>query len=135
MEITGNSSAGNGRRPASFAAETGRGRERGPARLADRARADCLPELQTWKGSKMLRRFQKGDVGTAMVVMMVVVMVIGFFLPWGMHGGGRDAHMPATPPAAEANGSALDLLDEKYVRGEILREEYLRKREDLMKPR
>jgi putative membrane protein len=104
-------------------------------RLADRARADCLSELQTWKGSKMLRRLQKGDVGTAMVVVMAVVVVIGFFSPWGMHGGGRDGHMPATPPAAEANRSALDLLDEQYVRGEISREEYLRKREDLTKLR
>jgi len=83
----------------------------------------------------MLRRFQKGDVGTAMVIVMVVVMAIGFFSPWGMHGGGRDGHMSATPPVAEANRSALDLLDEQYVRGEISREEYLRKREDLMKPR
>ena len=83
----------------------------------------------------MLRRYQEGDVGTVMVVMMVVVMVIGIFSPWGMHGGGRDSHTSATPPAAGANRSALDLLEEKYVRGEISREEYLRKREDLMKPR
>jgi len=55
-------------------------------------------------------------------------------LPLG-DGGGRDGHMPATPPAAEANRSALDLLDEQYVRGEISREEYLRKREDLTKLR
>jgi uncharacterized membrane protein len=103
--------------------------------LGDRVRADCLSELQTWKGSKMLLRFQKGDVGTVMVVMMVVVVVIGIFSPWGMHGGGRDSHMSAAPPAAEANRSVLDLLDEKYVRGEISREEYLRKREDLTKPR
>jgi putative membrane protein len=117
------------------ATASGRRRERGPVRLADRARADCLSELQTWKGSKMLRRFQKGDVGIAMVVMMVVVVVIGFFSPWGMHGGRRDGHMSAAPSAAEANRSALELLDEKYVRGEISREEYLRKREDLTKPR
>jgi putative membrane protein len=104
-------------------------------RFADRARADCLSELHTWKGSKMLQRFQKGDVGTAMVVVMVVVVVIGFFSPWGMHGGGRDSRMFATPPATEADRSALDLLDEKYARGEISREEYLRKREDLTKPR
>ena len=83
----------------------------------------------------MLRRYQEGDVGTAIVVMMVAVMVIGFFSPWGMHGGGRDGHMSATPLAAEANRPALDLLDEKYARGEIPREEYLRKREDLTKPR
>jgi putative membrane protein len=62
-------------------------------------------------------------------------MVIAFFSPWGMHGGGRDGHKSATPPVAEANRSALDLLDEKYARGEISREEYLRKREDLTTPR
>jgi putative membrane protein len=135
METTRNSSARNGRRPASFAAGTGRGRERGPVRLADRAHADCLSEFQTWKGSKMLRRFQKGDVGIAMVVVVAVVMVIAFFSPWGMHGGRRDSHLSATPPAAEANRSALDLLDEKYAQGEISREEYLRKREDLTQPR
>ena len=83
----------------------------------------------------MLRRFQKGDVGIAMVVVMAVVMVIALFSPWGMHGGGRDSHMSATPPAAEANRSVLDLLDEKYARGEISREEYLRKREDMTMPR
>jgi putative membrane protein len=52
-----------------------------------------------------------------------------------MHGGRRDSHLSATPPAAEANRSALDLLDEKYAQGEISREEYLRKREDLTQPR
>lgn len=30
--------------------------------------------------------------------------------------------------------TALDLLDEAYARGEIAREEYLQKREDLRKP-
>lgn len=83
----------------------------------------------------MLKRSQKGDAGTAMVVVMVVVMAVVLFSGSGMHGSGRDSHMSETLPAAEANRSALDLLDEKYARGEISREEYLRKREDLTGPR
>lgn len=83
----------------------------------------------------MLRHFQRGDVGAAMAVMMVAVIVIGLFAGWGMHGSGRDSHGSATTPAAEPNKPALDLLDEKYVRGEISREEYLRKREDLKESR
>lgn len=64
----------------------------------------------------------------AMLVVMVALM-IGFF--W--HGGDRGGHMTSVSPASETAKSPLDLLDEAYARGEIGREEYLRKREDLMR--
>ena len=73
----------------------------------------------------MTRHCQKGDAGAAMLIVMVVLM-IGFF--W--HGGDRAGHMST---ASEAVKSPLDMLDEAYARGEIAREEYLRKREDLMR--
>lgn len=77
----------------------------------------------------MTKHYQKGDAGVAMLVVMVVLM-IGFF--W--HGGDRGGHMSTvSPPASEAAKSPLYLLDEAYVRGEIGREEYLQKREDLLK--
>ena len=78
----------------------------------------------------MTKHCQKGDAGAAMLIVMVVLM-IGFFWHGGMgHGGDRAGHMST---AGEAVKSPLDTLDEAYARGEIGREEYLRKREDLMK--
>lgn len=81
----------------------------------------------------MTKHDQKGDAGAAMLVVMVVLM-IGFFWYQGMgHGGGRGGHMSGAPPAAETAKSPLDLLDEAYARGDISRDEYLRKREDLLR--
>ena len=78
----------------------------------------------------MTKHCQKGDAGAAMLIVMVVLM-IGFFWHGGMgHGGDRAGHMST---ASEAVKSPLDMLDEAYARGEIGREEYLRKREDLLK--
>ncbi len=76
----------------------------------------------------MMRHYQRGDAGVAMAIVMVVMM-IGFL--W--HGGDRGSHMSAVSPASEAAKSPLYLLDEAYARGEIGREEYLLKREDLLK--
>lgn len=76
----------------------------------------------------MTKHYQKGDAGVAMLVVMVALM-IGFF--W--HGGDRSGHMSAVSPAGATAKSPLDTLDEAYARGDIGREEYLRKREDLMR--
>ncbi|GEM_PF-3178821 len=73
----------------------------------------------------MKRRYQRGDAGAAMLVMMLVVMVGALF--WHDRGG----HMQTAPGAQRAQKSAQELLDEAYARGQITREEYLRKREDL----
>lgn len=81
----------------------------------------------------MTKHYQKGDAGAAMLIVMVVLMV-GFFWHGGMgHGGDRGGRMSSGAPAATAEKTPLDLLDETYARGEIGREEYLRRREDLLK--
>ena len=78
----------------------------------------------------MTKHYQRGDAGVAMVVVMVAMM-IGFLWHGGMgHGGDRAGHLAT---AGEAAKSPLDTLDEAYARGEIGREEYRRKREDLLK--
>ncbi len=75
----------------------------------------------------MKRRYQKGDMGAAMLVVMVVVMLGALF--WH----GRDGHRMhgGAPGVQRAEKTAQELLDEAYARGEITREEYLCKREDL----
>ena len=73
----------------------------------------------------MTKHYQRGDAGVAMLIVMVVLM-IGFF--W--HGGDRAGYLSTASAAAKL---PLDTLDEAYARGEIGREEYLRKREDMMR--
>ena len=65
--------------------------------------------------------------GAAMLVMMVVLMGV-----WFWHSGER-GHMSGPASSVTQEKTALDLLDEAYARGEIAREEYLRKRDDLLK--
>jgi putative membrane protein len=77
-----------------------------------------------------MRRFQRGDAGAAMVVLMVVMMV-GLFWYGGWHGDG--GHMSGGQPVERQQKSALELLDEAYARGEITRDEYLQRRADLLK--
>ncbi len=76
----------------------------------------------------MMKHYQRGDAGVAMLVVMAVMM-IGFL--W--HGGDRGGHMSSGVPMGTVAKSPLGLLDETYARGEISREEYLRRREDLLK--
>jgi uncharacterized membrane protein len=78
----------------------------------------------------MTKHYQRGDAGVAMVIVMVVVM-IGFLWHGGAgHGGDRVGHMST---ASEAAKSSHDTLDEAYARGEIDREEWQRRRADLLK--
>ena len=80
---------------------------------------------------KQRKKFQKGDAGVTMVVVMVVVIVFGFFGTQGMHSGnGNHGSVAGT---SQQEKTPQDLLDEIYARGEISREEYLIKREDLLK--
>lgn len=80
----------------------------------------------------MTRHYQKGDAGAGMLVLMVVLMV-----GWLWHDGGHAGHMGhggEATSAARTEKTALQFLDEAYARGEITRDEYLRKRGDLMRP-
>jgi len=82
-----------------------------------------------------VRHFQKGEVVTVMLV-MVVMLSVGWL--WKGHmgmGPGADpaVHVPAAADTARTEKTAPELLDEVYARGGITRDEYLRKREDLQK--
>lgn len=77
----------------------------------------------------MTRHYQKGDAGAGMLVLMVVLMV-----GWLWHDGGHTGHMSGSTSATRTEKTVLEFLDEAYARGEITRDEYLRKRGDLMRP-
>ena len=59
------------------------------------------------------------------VVLIVILVVVLSTL------GGRTVYAPPYPVSAPYLGSPADILAERYARGEIGREEYLRMREDL----
>jgi putative membrane protein len=61
-------------------------------------------------------------------VSVVVIIAIVFFVMWAMRGltggGHRSHHMHRS--------AGLDVLEERYARGEITRDEYLQKKKDIL---
>jgi len=60
-----------------------------------------------------------GPLLTIGLIILLIVLIVPFVRSLGGGGGGSRA------------GSARDVLDERYARGEIDREEYLRRRQDI----
>jgi putative membrane protein len=65
--------------------------------------------------------------GLGMILVWAVPLALVFLFARSLFARGGDAGK--TPPPAR---SPLDILNESYVCGEIEREEYLRKRDDLL---
>ena len=61
-----------------------------------------------------------------MLFWLVPILLIAVVLKYFFGGGGRP-----DPRARDASQGALDVLEERYARGEIDREEFLKKRDDL----
>ncbi len=77
-----------------------------------------------------MKRWRHGNRLATWAVLVVAVGFIPGCGPW--HGGGF-GHMSGGDRTEQREKTALELLDEAYARGEIGREEYLRKREDLQR--
>jgi putative membrane protein len=79
-----------------------------------------------------------GDAGGAimMVVMLAVLalIVVGIILLF--RGLSRQDHVqpspPQGPPPAPGSKTAIQVLEERYARGEIDREEFVQRRQDLL---
>lgn len=63
-----------------------------------------------------------------MILVWLIPLALIFLVGRSLFGRDRGGDEKSTPPAR----SALDTLKESYARGEIEREEYLRKRDDLL---
>ena len=75
------------------------------------------------------------------LLFLVLVFVLIFsWRPWHARGYWQDHYWHAhpidrppmgSPPAAPGQKASLQILDERYARGEIEREDYLQRRQDL----
>jgi putative membrane protein len=63
-----------------------------------------------------------------MILFWVVLIVLAVGVIRWLGSGPSHLHMPPTPPAGK---SALDILRERYARGEIEREEFQQRKRDL----
>jgi putative membrane protein len=61
------------------------------------------------------------------LVIAVIVLAVRYAMGWGDHPIGPGT----TGYGVERRSSALDLLEERYARGEINRDEYLEKKRDI----
>ena len=79
-----------------------------------------------------------GDAGGALmvVVMLAVLALIVVGLVFLVRGLTRHDHVqpgsPQGPPPGLSKSSALQVLEERYARGEIDREEFLQRKQDLL---
>jgi putative membrane protein len=60
------------------------------------------------------------------LVIAVVMLAVRYTMGWGAHAIG-----PGMGYGVERRSSALDVLEERYARGEINRDEYLEKKRDI----
>lgn len=67
-------------------------------------------------------------LGVLFIVGVVALMVA---VAWRLFRGGRDGERGTSPGPSSVDAGPLDILGRRYARGEIDREEYLQKRDDL----
>ena len=60
-----------------------------------------------------------------MIVWIAVIAAVVLFCGWMMRSGGMRRHMPLPRSAG------LDVLEERYARGDINRDEYMQKKKDI----
>jgi putative membrane protein len=62
---------------------------------------------------------------------ILVILAVAALIRWLALPPGTPSSRAEGEPKEEGGSHALDILEERYARGEIDREEFLRKREDL----
>lgn len=83
-----------------------------------------------WDGYQMMG---SGDWIAMTLVMLFGLFLLGALLVWLIRGSHAPAGHPAAPPAAplSTRSAAESTLDERFARGDIDEEEYLRRKQVL----
>jgi putative membrane protein len=63
-----------------------------------------------------------------MIIWLLILVILIVAVVWFVRSGSQTASLPPYEPQ---RSSGLDVLNERYARGEINREEYLQKKADL----
>jgi putative membrane protein len=72
-------------------------------------------------------------MGVIMLAILVLIVVGVVLLVRGLSRNDHVVHSPPQgPPVVPKSGSALQVLEERYARGEIDREDFLQRRQDLL---
>jgi putative membrane protein len=64
--------------------------------------------------------------GAITMILFWIILILAIVVMWKVIARG-----PQTPPASSREKSAIQILEERYARGEIGKEEFLDKRKDL----
>lgn len=81
-------------------------------------------DWENWRGEWTLGRLLLG-----MLPMVVVLLVLALAMAWVLGGSSRSSgSLPTSPPTQE---NPRDVLDARYARGDLTREQYQQMRQDL----
>lgn len=67
-------------------------------------------------------------LGHSIMSLLVLVLIIWLIVHFARS---RPVMAPGAPGASAARSAALDILEQRYARGEIQRDEYLQKKRDM----